>query len=293
MPPRILVTGSGGPAGRALLTALVDRGVAVVGVDMAPSRTPGLEVAIEAVPAATEGAFLPVLLDVARRHRVDLIVPTVSEELPALAQLAALRPNGPCIVVAAPHAVAIAHDKWCTALTLADAGLAVPRSALPSVVSPAARGRILGLPYLSKPRCGRGGRGVAIHSRDGGDDRALRDDHVLQEYIPGVEYSVDLYLGGRGDDDIAVVLRKVALAHGSIGNATEVCRDHLAVDVARVAIVAAHAIGLTGPADIDIRRRADGTPVVLEINARFGAHSAHAPELVDALLRANHASAAA
>ena len=33
-----------------------------------------------------------------------------------------------------------------------------------------------------------------------------------------------------------------------------------------------------------LRRRADGVPVVLEVNARFGANSAHAPELLDAAL---------
>jgi carbamoylphosphate synthase large subunit len=41
---------------------------------------------------------------------------------------------------------------------------------------------------------------------------------------------------------------------------------------------------LQGPADVDIRCGADGVPAVLEINARFGANSAYAPEIVDALL---------
>ena len=44
------------------------------------------------------------------------------------------------------------------------------------------------------------------------------------------------------------------------------------------------AVRLQGPLDVDIRRRADGTPVVLEVNARFGANSAHAPEILTALL---------
>jgi carbamoyl-phosphate synthase large subunit len=41
---------------------------------------------------------------------------------------------------------------------------------------------------------------------------------------------------------------------------------------------------------VDVRRRADGTPVILEINARFGANSHHAPEVLDALL-AEHTGA--
>jgi carbamoyl-phosphate synthase large subunit len=43
-------------------------------------------------------------------------------------------------------------------------------------------------------------------------------------------------------------------------------------------------LDLVGPVDIDVRRRADGRPVVLEVNARFGANSAWAPEVLDAVL---------
>ena len=39
-----------------------------------------------------------------------------------------------------------------------------------------------------------------------------------------------------------------------------------------------------GPADVDIRRRDSGEPVVLEVNPRFGAHIAHCPEVLDAML---------
>jgi D-alanine-D-alanine ligase-like ATP-grasp enzyme len=57
-----------------------------------------------------------------------------------------------------------------------------------------------------------------------------------------------------------------------------------APDVAELAITAGRALGLSGPLDIDIRRRADNVPVVLEINARFGIHIAQAPEVLDAAL---------
>jgi carbamoyl-phosphate synthase large subunit len=44
-------------------------------------------------------------------------------------------------------------------------------------------------------------------------------------------------------------------------------------------------VGLNGPLDIDIRRKGDGIPVVLEINARFGANIRYAPEILDAVIR--------
>lgn len=276
--PRTLVTGAAGPAGRALLAALVNRGVPAVGVDMAPG-TSGPD-GIEPVPAATDGAFLAELLAAAARHDVDLIVPTVSEELPVLAPFAA-RSTRPLVLVGAADAVAIADDKWRTAQVLAGAGVAVPRSVLPGVLTPPALRGYLGSPYLSKPRRGRGGRGVRVH--DGTVGPPPGPDDVLQEFVPGTEYAVDLLSDPNGRVAALVVLRKTTLARGRVGNGLRVVRDHCP-DVADLARSAVRAIGLTGPADLDIRRRRDGTPVVLEVNARFGAHSDLAPELLDALL---------
>jgi carbamoyl-phosphate synthase large subunit len=95
---------------------------------------------------------------------------------------------------------------------------------------------------------------------------------------------VQLHVSDGGRADRVVVLRKLARTHGAVGNGTAVERVLDAADAGAVALDAARAIGLRGPVDIDVRRLADGVPAVLEINARFGAHSAHAPELVDAVL---------
>ncbi|WP_326561480.1 ATP-grasp domain-containing protein [Micromonospora sp. NBC_01796] len=282
--PRLLVTGAAGPAGRALLHALAMRAVPAIGVDMAPAdgRAPGGPGpdGIERVPAATDGSFLPELLTVAHHHGVDLIVPTVTEELPVLAPLAA-RSTRPAVLLSPPSAVAIADDKWRTVQVLAAAGVAVPRSVLPGVLSPQALRGYLGWPYLSKPRRGRGGRGVRVHDRTGTPPPDPGD--LLQEFIPGTEYAVDVFADRLGRVEAIVVLRKTTLAQGRVGNAVRVVRDNPS-DVADLARAAVRAIGVTGPADLDIRRRRDGTPVVLEVNARFGAHSGQAPELLDALL---------
>jgi D-alanine-D-alanine ligase-like ATP-grasp enzyme len=80
-------------------------------------------------------------------------------------------------------------------------------------------------------------------------------------------------------------LEKTLLKEGIVGNALEVRRVE-APDVAELAIAAGRALGFSGPIDVDVRRRADGTPVVLEINARFGANILHAPEILDATLAA-------
>jgi carbamoylphosphate synthase large subunit len=260
----------------------VDRGFEVVGVDMAPGAHRGVTVA--QVPAAADPAFLDRLTAIARSADIDLIVPTVTEELLVLAGAGA-RGDLPPIVVAPFAAVDVANDKLLTCRHLTASRVAVPRFSLArdlDTVDDVAH--VLGLPYLSKPRVGRGGRGTTVHHDVAPEHLSAPDDAlILQEFIPGTEYAPNLYLAEDPADDIVIVLEKTLLAHGEIGNALAAERV-VADDVAIVARRAARAVGLTGPVDLDVRRRADGTPVVLEINARFGANSAHAPEVLDQLL---------
>ena len=73
---------------------------------------------------------------------------------------------------------------------------------------------------------GRGGRGVAIHRRsEGASAIDLDATTILQEFLPGVEYIVNLFLGDRWSDDLAVALEKTALRGGAVGNATAVARS--------------------------------------------------------------------
>jgi predicted ATP-grasp superfamily ATP-dependent carboligase len=140
-----------------------------------------------------------------------------------------------------------------------------------------------GIPLLSKPRVGRGGRGVIMHRPDEPAEAFGTDDRIVQEYVPGQEYAVNVYLCASPGCDVAQALEKTELSGGTVGNAVAV----RLVDEPRIARLASYAVlalGLRGPADVDIRLRSDGSPVVLEVNARFGAHSARSPALLDTLL---------
>lgn len=281
------MTGVLGPAGRSLRRQLRELGVDVIGVDMAID--PGSDHTFRRIPAATDRDFVPELLRVAHEEGVDLLIPTVSEELPVLGILAATRhhPVAPPlrIQIASPVAIAIADDKWLTYRALAQAGVPVPRSALPSAMERELHA-LRDATLLTKPRIGRGGRGISLHrGLPGGlSGEPLSDSVIVQEFVPGTEYAPNLFLSAT--EEVVVVLEKTTLAHGTTGNAVEVRRlaADAAPDVADLAVRAALALALTGPVDLDIRRRADGVPVVLEVNARFGTNSAYAPEILEAVL---------
>ncbi|MBK8985146.1 MAG: ATP-grasp domain-containing protein [Chloroflexi bacterium] len=272
---RVLVTGVGGPAGRHVSQLLCQGGHKVIGVDMQLVTLSGLAAFYQAPPARD-----PTYVDWLAQTAVtaDLIIPTVQEELTIIA---AAQDKLPCPVLIAPALpVSVAHDKYQTAQALAVSGVPVPEFVRPADLHSAADvATMVGWPCLSKPRVGRGGRGVTVYDSpaDFPALAALDEDYIVQAFAPGAEYAVNLYVNGVAT--VVVVLEKTALREGRTGNAARVRRVD-APDVAVTAVAAARALGLTGPLDIDIRRRADGCPLVLEINARFGANIAHAPEVL-------------
>jgi carbamoyl-phosphate synthase large subunit len=273
------VTGVGGPAGRATAAFLREQGVAVV---VADARRLDEEPGLVPLPLATDPAFVPALLGELKARRAELLVPTVTEELPLVArERGDLRASGCAVFISSPEAAEAANDKWLTVQALARAGVGVPRS-----LSGRARDEIVdavGFPMLSKPRHGRGGRGVEIHESLA-DLPSTSCDRIYQEFLPGEEYDVNLFAEPGGEPAALVVLRKTALRDGRVGNAAGVERVE-APDVADLAAATSRALRLEGPLDIDVRRDRDGRPLVLEVNGRVGANVRSADEVLETLLK--------
>lgn len=276
----ILVTGVGGPAGRASARYFAEKGCRVIGTDMRAAESPASEFRL--VPPARDAAFPAALLEVAAGEGASLVVPTVTEELPLVARMRpALRARGIAACVSDPPGVEVANDKLRTALELRRRGVAVPAT-LAGATPREELATALGFPLLSKPRFGRGGRGVRVHR--GADDLepAGPEEVVWQEFLPGEEYDLNLFLEADGRATCAVVLRKTGLREGLVGNALGVERVERP-DVVELGLRAARALHLEGPLDLDIRLGNDGAPAVLEVNARIGANVLSAREVLDAL----------
>jgi carbamoylphosphate synthase large subunit len=290
MAQTVLVTGVGGPAGRAAARWLEERGHRVVGTDIREVESPAGSFRL--VPPALDPGFAAALLDLAVREGAALVVPTVTEELPAVARMrGSLRARGIALSSAGPAGVERANDKLRSAEGLAREGVAIPIT-FPGSTPPSAVAEALGFPLLSKPRFGRGGRGVRVHrgpqdlEPDGAAPGRARAgalaEVVWQQFLPGEEFDVNLYVEPDGRPAAAVVLRKTGLREGMVGNATGVERADRP-DLAELALRAASALDVWGPLDVDVRLGADGRPAVLEVNARVGANVLSAPEVLMAL----------
>src|SRR6267378_1169730 len=248
----VLVTGVGGPAGKAGASYFANKGYRVVGADMREVTSPATD--FRFVPGARDPRFATVLCAIAVQEKATLVVSTVTEELPIVARMrAALRERGVALCISDPPGVDVANDKLRTAEDLERAGVAVPVT-FAAATPHDELAEALGFPLLSKPRFGRGGRGVVVHR--GADDLASAspEEVVWQEFLPGEEYDLNLFVE----------------------------RDERP-DVAELGLRAARSLGLEGPIDMDIRLATDGSPAVLEVNARLGANVLSAREVLDAL----------
>jgi len=280
---RVLVTGVGGPAGSAVVRYLKKKGFFVVGTDINKVDTEA-DLFIKVLPALSDG-FREELLGIIDSHRPSLIIPTVTEELVTIAELRdRLVAMGTVVYISPADTVRVAWDKFETVRFLEARGIAVPRTFMAGEASKEDIAARLGFPLLAKPLKTRGGRGVRVFESMEELMAEERTEIVFQEFIAGEEFDANLFVTEDGRVDACVVLRKTALKAGLVGNALSVER----VEDERVGLLAkkvVEAMRCRGPVDVDIRCKKDGTPTVLEVNARVGGNILDAPEILDSLIK--------
>ncbi len=283
MTGHIMITGIGGPAGRSAVTYFQRNGVPVIGTDIREVETPVESFYI--IPPAGDPLFAATLLGIIKRERPSLLIPTVSEELPVISRLKkVIEAEGCTVLISPPAAVDIANDKLKTAMIMAGHGIPVPVS-FDDNTSREFIVRELGFPLLSKPRIGRGGEGVTLYYNLEELFQETRTGLIFQEFIPGEEFGVNLFLDPEEETITGVVLEKILLKEGITGNAIAVERVERE-DLVQLGAKAAHVLAMEGPVDMDIRLRWDGTPVLLEINAMLGGNVLSAEEILEGLFAA-------
>lgn len=284
----ILITGVGGPAGRALVSQLSTTAHNVVGVDMQEVSLADID-SFELVPAADDPDMINQLAMLVDHYNVDLLIPTVADELPMVAKASQLGQLSNAQVVVSPlESVEKCFDKLLTMQALRESGVSVPPFGLPSYFTSSYDVfDELGSTIITKPRVARGGRGFAIHtSPEKFNLDAYDDSYIIQAFAPGDEYAPMVYLGDEpGKETVSIVAKTQEEFCETAAPLVRSVDTANALDVALLAVKACRVLRLKGPIDLDIRRMADGHPVVLEVNARFGANSSLAPELLEAVLK--------
>ena len=249
--------------------------------DLAPDQSAACRLADarHAVPRADAPGYAEAILAIAVREGVNLVVPTIDTELPALADARpAFEAQGIHLAIGSPALVAIARDKQRTAGFLQAAGIPGPRTA-PLEQALADPGHWQG-PLFLKPRHGSSGRGIrAVDTLSGLSPSDFPEPMLVQDRLLGPEFTVNCYFDRAGKLRAAVPHQRQAVRGGEVEKG--VTRREAELE----ALARALADALPGPSGalcFQAMRGADQRFRLFEINARFGggyplAHEAGAP----------------
>ncbi|MGW5866726.1 ATP-grasp domain-containing protein [Streptomyces sp. NPDC055239] len=216
------------------------------------------------LPRGDDPVFADALLKLCRELAIDVLVPTVDTELTPLARRAAdFADEGVRVLTSTPEALESCLDKW----RLAEACAGVVRVPVTALVTDDGPGADFagGYPAIAKPRRGSGSRGV--HTVQGPRDLAgLAHDgsQLVQEMLPGTEYSVDVLIRPDGQVAAAVPRSRDKTDSGIVvaGRVVD------APEFSTLAAAVVRALGLRGIANVQVREDRAGRPALLEVNPR-------------------------
>lgn len=217
-------------------------------------------------PKCNEPDFVPFLIEKCRDHEIGLLVPTIDTELRVLSENRDLfEAIGTRVLISDPEVVEIASDKVLTNEFFV-------RHDLPTVRQESARNfkmDVSGLaaPFIAKPRRGSaslGVRTVSTHS----EISSLPDYYVIEEHAPGHEYTMDVFLDGKGEAEVVVPRRRIETRAGEVSKGVT-C--HVPALEGAAAAVCHELPGAVGVLTIQgFYDSSSGRVSLIEINPRFG-----------------------
>jgi carbamoyl-phosphate synthase large subunit len=262
--PTVLLPGAGGTAAICALKSLrlADFAGRIVTTDADP-LSPGfyLADAYAVLPPISDPQFFARALEVIEREQVSLILPTSGFDILVYSQRRAeLEQRGVVVAMSDYSAIENCVDKWRFHL-LVHERFPVPSTTLDPK-------KCLNFPCFVKPVRGKGSRGIAL-CRDAAElagHVAVRQDLLIQEYLPGEEYTIDVLSDLKGRPLVAVPRARLATKEGISVKGKVVHEPYMQ----QLCLELADFLRLKGPTCMQMKRAADGTCKFLEVNPRMG-----------------------
>ena len=218
------------------------------------------------VPSAGRVEYVPALLDIVRTRGVKLLVPLTDLDLRLLArrrdEFAAL---GCTVMIGSEQAIVLCRDKARTNALLSGSGLAT--------IDTFTLEEFLAKPFYPcfvKPVRGSGGIGAGL-LRDENELRAhvatYGDMMLIQEYVPGREYTIDVYRSRGGQVRCVVPRQRLTVRSGEVEKGVTVMSEELIDCTVRLV---GRLEDLWGVFCCQCRWPEGGEPRFFEINPRFG-----------------------
>jgi len=214
------------------------------------------------VPLSDDPGYIDFILELCARERIGLVVPTIDDELPMFsAARKKFEDLGIKVAVSDSFVTTLCNDKYATSAYLRERGVAAAEAWLPDTLPADIR-----FPVFVKPRFGRGSVGAfrAVDRRQLDFFLSYVPGPVIQEYLDGPEYTIDLFCDFEGTPLSAVPRERAVIRAGVIDRGRTVSDPTLI----NLALACDGVLKFEGACNIQCRV-VRGTPVIFEINPRF------------------------
>ncbi len=218
------------------------------------------------VPRAGSLEYIPTLKDIVRENDIGLVVPLTDLDLRSLSRRRDEFAELGCTVMIGPEeTIKLCRDKKSFADHLMQAGLSTIRT-----FTLAEFRNNPFYPCFIKPVRGSAGHGTAMikNSRElRGHVHTFGSQLLVQDYIPGQEFTVDVYRTRQGQVKAIVPRQRLLVRSGEVDQGVTVY-DQDIIDKTMKLIDLMD--GLWGVFCCQCRRPIDGVPHFFELNPRFG-----------------------
>jgi len=263
---KIGVTGVGGAAGVVVSKYLKREGFYIVGMD-ADRLSAGFKFCdvFYTIPLATDSSFIDKLSTICKKESIDILIPTVDEELLPIAENKSLFEDiHVTVIISEANVIKDVLDKYECYKKLKKINIPVPKTWLLKEVDT----NSLEYPVVVKPRKGRGSRGVFICENQNDLEYALKKlkNPIIQEYICGKEYTIDTLSDFSGKPIVVIPRERIEIKGGVSWKGRTVKNEN----IVSIAMKLLKELKFYGPTCIQAIVGSDNTPKIIEINPRFG-----------------------
>lgn len=216
------------------------------------------------VPRVDSADYIPCLLDYCRKNNISALIPLIDPELLPLSETQdEFAGIGTQVIISSEEVVKICTDKGLTGKFFVAKGFRTPHILTPEEIqSPQ-------FPLFIKPR--HGSASIETHKLTTQDDLSyythLLSDMIVQEFIEGTEYTVDVFADFDGRAQCAVPRRRLAVRAGEISKG-QVEKNAQIMEVSCRVVEALG--GCKGPITVQCFLTPQEEIVLTEINPRFG-----------------------
>jgi carbamoyl-phosphate synthase large subunit len=263
----VLIPGAGGAAAVSAIKSLriAEFDGRIVTTDADPlSAGFYLADAFRVVPKAKDPQFYTEVKRLIEQERIDVILPTSGFDIYEFARhKQELESAGVVVAMSDLDAMTICADKWEFYLKT--------HGAFPLPETSRDLGGWKRFPCFVKPVFGKGSRNAyrCDTAAELGFHASHLRDLIVQEYLPGEEYTVDVLSDLSGTPLLAVPRIRLETKDG-ISSKGRVVRDP---EMERLCLEISSHLGLKGPTCMQLKRDDDGRLKFLEINPRIGGGS--------------------